>query len=1585
MQKLAEICIRRPVFATMLIMALVVMGLASYRKLGVDYFPKVEFPIVTISTTLRGAAPEEVETQVTKRIEEAVNTISGIDDLTSVSSEGVSLVSIQFVLDKDPDAGAQEVRDKIASIASQLPKDADPSIVDKLATDASPVLNVVFASNRDLRETTKLVEDRVKKNLESLSGVGQVRFVGDRRRQVQVWLDGEKLYSYNLNIDQVRTALIAQNVEVPGGRVDQGSRELSLRTLGRIEQPRDFERIIIGNVNGTPVRIQDIGHVVDGVEEPRSLARLDGTPAVVLEIRKQAGTNTLDVIHDVKERVSSVMKSMPHDFKVSYTRDQSEFISDAFHAVQEHLMLGGVFAAIVVLLFIRSWRSTLIAAVAIPASIISTYTLMNLMGFTLNQITMLGLVLTVGIVIDDAIVVLENIFKFAEEKGMSPVEAAIHGTRDIGLAVLATTLSLAIIFIPVALMGGIVGKFMSSFGYTAAFAIMVSLLVSFTLTPMLCSRYLKPSKGGGTKDTAVYRAFAAPYRTMLEWSMNHRWVIVTISVLVMLSTVPLFMIIGKDFLTTDDQSEFEVTVRTPPGSSLDGTDQIMKQLEAEVKHLPGIRNLLTTVGADVRKQVDHASIIVELVPFQNRKESQQQLMDMARDRFKKYRDLTIGVQLPSLIQGSASDREFMFFVQGPDLNRLNEYATSIKAKLQEIPGMVDLDSSYEPGKPELRVRINRDKASDLNVNVASVATALRTLVGGDQQATSYREGDDRYDVQLRVDQEFRNSPAALDRLFVPSATLGNVPISSVARLEHADGPVQIQRYNRQRQIMLSANLAGGQSLSNVLQMLDGVVKGLNMPPEYRTGLVGRSKEFGRAASNYLIALVLSLAFMYMILAAQFESFIDPVTILISLPLSVPFALLSLLLTHENYSIIYTSLGILVLFGIVKKNSILQVDHVKNLRRAGMPRREAILKGCEDRLRPILMTTAALVAGMIPMALGGGAGSGSRRTVAIVVIGGQTLCLLLTLLITPVAYSIFDDLSDRLRGLARFRFPLNRAARSATTLILVFALLGATVRAETLAQRAAPAILDAPARVGVSITERKLSLGDAIQMALASNLDLEIERTNVANAEQAIRAATGAFDPTFRYAPGLTSNNTPTSSILQGAGGVLTERGLTQNFYFKQRLPWQGAQVNVDFENGRQASTNAFASLNPFFTSRLVIGYSQPLLRNRTIDRERSEIILRRKQAEVAGADFEVRAADIVTRVEQAYWDLVAARQDVQVTSDAVELAKQQHSHNRRMIDSGTLAPVELSASRAELERRLDIYYASVGTLTEIENNLKMLLAPDRHDSIWGDQIAPTDLNMQHDSVEDVQEAVTEALKHRPELKQVALRRESNKIDRQYASEQVKPQINAVANYSNAGLGGLLRPGDNPISASQTLLYDRLNTLSTLAGLQPLNGASFGSLPPIIVGGYGTALSSLFGGNYQSVQVGLSVDFTLHNRTAEAQLAQTAINEKRLKLEQARAEQTIEAQVRNALQAMQTARQRISAAEASVAAAKEKLESETRLYDTGESTNFFVLTRQNEYLDARRRAVVAQLDFNKAVARLEQSLGNTLGAHHLSLK
>ncbi len=1579
MQKLAEICTRRPVFATMLIMALVVLGLDSYRKLGVDFFPKIDFPFVSVATVLRGASPEEVESQVTKKIEEAVNTVAGIDELRSISSEGLSLVQISFVLEKDADIAAQEVRDKVSAILGDLPADADPPIVDKVSTDATPVLSVVVSSPRDPREITKLVDDLIKKNIETVNGVGQVRWVGDQTRQIQVWLDIERANGYNLTVDQIRAALAMQNVEVPGGRVDQSNRELTVRTLGRVERPEDFERIIVANRDGAPIRISDIATVEDGVEEVRSLARLNGAPAVVLEVRKQSGTNSLTVIEGVKERIELLRPSLPRDFEITYANDTSEFINESFHAVQEHLILGGILASLVVFVFIRNIRATLIAAVAIPTSIIATYTLMQLMGFTLNQITMLALTLVVGVVIDDAIVVLENIFRFMEEKNLDPFQAAIEGTRDIGLAVMATTFSLVIIFLPVALMEGIVGRFMSSFGYTAAFAIMVSLLVSFTLTPMLCSRFLRPNpkkkNDANTKESIIFQIFDKPYLAMLKFSMRHRWVIVVLSLLVMVSIVPLFMMVGKDFLPTDDQSEFEVVVRLPLGSSIEGTTSVMEAIEKELTEMPGVEFLLTKIGADQQKRVDRGSVLVDLVPMDKRELSQQQLMGMARDRLAKFKDLTIAVQPPSLISNTGPNSDVMFFLQGPDLDQLDEYARKLMARLQQTQGVRDVYSTYEAGKPELQVDINRDKAADLNVNVSSIANAMRVLIAGDDQVTTYKEGDDRYDVQLRASAQFRNSPDALDRLFVPSSTLGNVKLSNVATLREDSGPSQIERYNRQRQVMILANLADGQSLNNIIQILNQEVEALKMPPQYGSGLTGRSREFERAAVSYFFALVLSILFMYMILAAQFESFIDPVTILLTLPLSIPFALLSLLIANETFSIIYTSLGILMLFGIVKKNAILQIDHMNNLQRhEGMPRLEAIIQGCQDRLRPILMTTASLVAGMLPLAIGGGPGSGSRRTVAIVVIGGQSLCLLLSLLITPVAYSIFDDISKsplwtKIFGVVRLPGGKSRKLASGTAGVVGLLLVLLWFTSGVFAQD----------RVGI-VGKQSLTLKEAVERAVANNLDVQIQRVNVATAQQNVTGALGSFDPILRWSPNLNSAILPVASVLQAPDGKLFDRTMTQNFAFTLPTTRNGLSFTTSFENFRNSTSNPFLGLNPNFNTQLRFGISQPLLRFREIDVQRAELMITRKQTDITQAESELQLITVVNATQQVYWTLLAARQDVEVRRDAVKLAEEQLARDERRIAAGTLAPVELAGTKAELERRRDSYLSSVGTLTQVENQLKVLLSPDRGDPLWQQELVPADAgSVQTPAMTTLADAAQMALERRPELRLVDMQVDIVKVQERLNQNLKLPRVDLVASYTFSGLAGELAPPPAFFSQTDTRLYDRVSALSVASGLDPIAPPA-GGIPPLpgsLQGSYGSALGNLFGGSFRTWQLGLNIDLNLRNRRAESETSKSRLAADGLRLRKTQVAQNVEAEVRNALQQLDVARSRVRAAEASVQAAQERLASETRLFENGESTDFLVLTRQNELADSRLREVVSRLDLNRALAQVDLALGMTL--------
>lgn len=1009
MQKLAELCIERPVFATMLIFALTFIGAYAYNILGVDLFPKVDFPTITVTTTLRGSSPEEVETEITKKIEEAVNPLPGIDELRSVSTEGVSQVFITFVLERNVDQAAQDVRDKVNGVLGDLPKDIDPPIIEKLDPDAVPVMSIAISAKRSAREITEIADKKIKQAIESLSGVGQVRFIGDRKRQIQVWLDTQKLTAYNLTVPQVETAIASQNLELPGGRIDQGSREQVVRTLGRISNTADFNKIIVATINNSPVRLSDIGYIEDGIEEPRTMARLDGKEAIILEVRKQSGNNTLQVVANVKERLEEIERLLPPDFKIQIIRDQSRFIKGSFEAIKEHLILGGFLAALVVLLFLRNFRSTIIAAIAIPTSIVSTFALMYYMNFTLNQMTMLALVLSVGIVIDDAIVVLENIYRFMEEKQMSPLQAAREATNEIGLAVMATTLSLIIIFLPVAFMGGIVGRFMQSFGLTAAFAIGVSLLVSFTLTPMLSARFLKVSKNAHAKQSFFYSLIERSYMALLRFCMRFRLLVIVVSIIITLTMVPLFQKVGKDFITQDDTSDFQVDVRAPEGYSLTATAERLTQIETELRAITGVTSLLTTIGGDSQRNPNSATIYVKIVDVTQRKYPQADVMEKARRLMAKHKDLRASVAYIAAFSSSAmKNADIQYSLRGPNLAQLTIYSQKIIDYARTIPGVVDLDNSLIAGKPEARISIDRERAADLGVKISDIASTIRTLIGGNDQVSNYREGEDRYDVQVRAQLKDRNKVEALLLLTVPSTKLGSVRLDQVIRLEESTGPAQIDRYNRQRQVVISGNIERGQSLGPVLELINANVAKMKFSPEYQYGVQGRSRELGRAARNFLIAFVLSFAFMYMVLAAQFESFLDPITILLSLPLSVPFALLSLIMFNQTLNI-FSALGILMLFGVVKKNSILQIDHANQLRSRGLSTYDAVLRACQDRLRPILMTTIALVAGMLPMALGQGPGSASRRSVAIIVIGGQSLCLLLTLLVTPVTYSLFDSL------------------------------------------------------------------------------------------------------------------------------------------------------------------------------------------------------------------------------------------------------------------------------------------------------------------------------------------------------------------------------------------------------------------------------------------------------------------------------------------------------------------------------------------------------------------------------------------------
>lgn len=1041
MQRLAEICIRRPVFAAMMNLALIIVGLVSYTRLGVDRLPSVDLPSVRISTTLPGASPEEVETELADLIEEAVNTVQGIDELRSVSNPERAFVIANFELSRNIDVAAQDVRDRVSAVTRRLPEGTDPPTVSKIDNDDEPILTISLAGPRDLRELSELADKVVRRRIERARGVGEVRLVGDSRRTMNVWIDADRLDAYGISITEVRDALAAQNADVPGGNVTAEDREFSLRTAGRMLDQEQFDQIVVATRQGLPIRIRDLGRAEDGAAERRTIARFNGVPTVVIEVIRQSDANSVETIQAVKRALAEVARELPRDVQVQVLRDQSIYIEAALHEINVHLVLGGILASIVVLAFMRSWRSTIIAAVAIPTSLIATFGVMDAMGFTLNSVTMLALTLMVGIVIDDAIVVLENIFRFVEEKGMPPMLAAREATAEIGMAVLATTLSLVVIFVPVSFMSSVAGRFLFQFGISAAVAVMVSLFVSFTLTPMMAARLLRPRpKGEAAKSRGGFYAWLdRGYTWLIRWSMRHRVIVSLVALAVMASSIPLLGMVGREFVPSDvDEAEFTVSVSAPEGTSVAAMNDATLAIEAEIRQVEGVRDILLTSGGFGGTQVNNAGFQVRIAPHAERvfslsrlaretlrgrpldafrgNYSQADVMSAIDARLSRFREVRTQVRNFQAFNLGGGPFDVNFIIRGPELERLAAYGEELRKRAIAAGGFRGLDTTLRLNKPELRVEIDRDRAADLGIRARDLGQALRLMVGGAEEVGRYRDPstNEQYDVRLRLAVADRDRPDLIDRLRVPARGGELVELAAVASIEEVASPSRIDRLDRQRVVSVRGGVAPGFALADRLAEMQRQADSLDMPAGYSTALTGRSRELERTNREFLFAFALSIVFMYLILASQFESLIHPVTILLSIPLAIPFALLSLWATGGTLNV-FSALGILVLFGVVKKNSILQIDHMNQLREVGMPRLEAIVEANRHRLRPILMTTLSLVAGMLPLAVGTGPGAEERRAVAVVVIGGQSLCLILTLLVTPVAYSLFEDLRGLRRG------------------------------------------------------------------------------------------------------------------------------------------------------------------------------------------------------------------------------------------------------------------------------------------------------------------------------------------------------------------------------------------------------------------------------------------------------------------------------------------------------------------------------------------------------------------------------------------
>jgi HAE1 family hydrophobic/amphiphilic exporter-1 len=1023
--------IRQPVFTTMVISALVVFGLVAYRGLGIDLFPKVDFPIVTVTSILPGADPETVETDVTEHVEEAINTISGVKTLRSTSSEGVSIVVVEFELERPVDQAAQDVRDKVSSIRRLLPDDLEEPVIEKLDPDSSPILVLALAGNRPVGEITTFAKDVVKDRLERVSGVGSIEIVGGREREIRVWLSADRLAAYGLAVDDVTRALQMENLEIPGGRIELPDRELVVRTRGRIRTPADFGDIVVAQRPTGPVYVRDLGSVEDGTEDERSLSRLNGERAVSLLVRRQSGTNAVAVARAIKAAAAEIERELPQGYRMTMATDSSEYIEHSVSEVKFHLIVGGLFAVLVIFFFLRNVTSTLISAVAIPTSIVGTFMFIAAFGFTLNMMTLLALSLSVGMLIDDAIVVLENVFRHMEE-GLPRREAAEFGTAEIGLAVMATTFSIAAVFIPVAFMQGIVGRFFYAFGVTVTAAVLISLFVSFTLTPMLSSKFLTIPEGHGFLYRIIERLLdrvERTYKGTLGWALRHRLAVVAIGVLTFVFSLYMVRFVGVEFLPQADEGQFNVAIRTATGSSLQATDEVAREVEAVVRRHPAVTDLFATVGGGTQGKVNAASILVKLVERADRTQSQQQIMNQLREELTSVKGGIISLEPVQRVSAAGfRAAQLQVNVQGPktaSLDQLSSVADRLLAELGRTPGIVDLDTTYEGGKPQVSVQLDRERSADLGVSAAAVGSAVRLLVGGDD-VTKYQEGGKQYDVRVRLLETDRDDPQKVETLSLRGRG-GIVQLGNVAHVVRDSGPSQIDHQARQRQITILANLQN-KVLGDAIADVNAIAARIGMPPGFSIDFTGQAEMMAESFQNLLFALFLAVVLIYMVLASQFGSFLHPLTIMLSLPMAIIGAIGGLLVTGYTMSI-FSMIGIILLMGLVTKNAILLIDYTNTLReRDRLERNAALLKAGPVRLRPILMTTAAMIFGMLPIALGiGGSGGEQRAPMAVAVIGGLITSTLLTLILVPVVYTIMDDLgSVRVRDWVPFRREPRRA-------------------------------------------------------------------------------------------------------------------------------------------------------------------------------------------------------------------------------------------------------------------------------------------------------------------------------------------------------------------------------------------------------------------------------------------------------------------------------------------------------------------------------------------------------------------------------
>ncbi|WP_312420197.1 efflux RND transporter permease subunit [Anaerospora hongkongensis] len=1015
--------IKRPVFTTMLVMLLVVFGLGSYPSLGIDLNPDVDFPLVMVSVSFAGTSPEEMESLVTKPIEDAVSSLSGIKNLSSVTREGSSQITIEFEFGTDPKLAANEVREKVAVARKRLPDQADEPVIQRFDMGAQAIVYYSLSSDtRSSGDIRKLATDIVKDELQRIDGVADVTISGGSEREIRVAVDSKKLAAYHISMAQILDAVNSQNLNSPGGRVSEKGTELTVRTIGKYKNVADIQNVIVANKDGLLIRLSDVATVADTWAEERMLARANGQPSVLIAVQKQSGTNTVAIAEKVKTTMASIQTLLPPDVKVAITRDSSQYIRSSVNDVMESMIFGGLLAVAITFLFLQNTRATIIGAIAIPTSVVATFFLLKMMNFTLNNMSLMGLSLAVGILIDDAIVVIENIYRHME-LGKSPMEAARDGTSEISLAVMATTLSILAVFVPVGSMNGIVGQFFKQFGLTVAFAVAFSLFVALTLTPMLSAYWLK----GGHEQTAGqsgkksrikifldrfeagFLEFQQFYRRVLSWSLAHPKKLVAIAVLSLFANGLLLPFLGSEFQPTYDSGEFNITMNAPAGTSLEKMRELVKPVEEQVLAIQERESSYLIIGSG--GQAGKATMGIKLVPAGERSRSMDKIMDELRLKFRDIGRLKVTVT-NNQGMGRGDSRPVQIALRGPELDKLNQMAQQLVEKIRQIPGTTDVDISAEQSSPEIQVAVDPVRVSDAGLDTTTVATTIQMAFLGATTRNEFNPTDKDYQIRVQLEEQGRSSLDDVANLLIASKTGNFVRLGDIANVTLSSGPTQIDRESRQRQVIVYANVVGV-SAGDVTAKVKELMPSLNLPLGYSYKFVGQAQTMQDSFMEIAKALLLAVVLIYMVLAAQFESFVHPFTIMLSLPFSLTGAILGLLIAGQTMNII-SLIGVIMLMGLVTKNAILLVDYANQLRHQGMPIIDALIEAGAVRLRPILMTTAAMIFGMMPIALGIGSGAEMRQSMGVVLIGGLITSTMLTLLVVPAVYLLIERFMERFK-------------------------------------------------------------------------------------------------------------------------------------------------------------------------------------------------------------------------------------------------------------------------------------------------------------------------------------------------------------------------------------------------------------------------------------------------------------------------------------------------------------------------------------------------------------------------------------------